>query len=170
VVQELVQEMKDYGVIRDSSSPWASRVVIVPKKDGSLRFCIDDRGLNSVTKRMSYPLPKIDEALASLQGSVYFSTLDLKKAYWQLAIDERDKEKTSFITTDGQYEFNVVPFGLTNAPHVFQRAMDVVLSGLKWNQLLVYLDDVLIFALCFDMMCTRLDTVLLLQWLNHCMG
>jgi hypothetical protein len=159
IINELVQEMKDYNVIRESHSPWSSRVVIVPKKDGSLRFCIDYRQLNARTKKVAYPLMKIDEALDALEGSRYFSLLDLKKAYWQLEIDEKDKEKTAFVTTDGQWEFNVMPFGLTNAPPMFQKAMDVILSGLKWNQILVYLDDILVFAPSFASMIDRLSLV-----------
>lgn len=118
-------------VIQPSKSPWASPVVLVEKKDKSLRFCVDYRKLNRVTKKDVYPLPRIDDALDRLRTAKYFSSLDLKSIYWQIEVDERDREKTAFVTPDGLYEFKVVPFGLCSAPATFQRMMDSVLAGLK---------------------------------------
>ena len=129
-----VQQMLASDVIRPSNSPWASLVVMVKKKDGSLRFCVDFRQLNAGTVKDAHPLPRIDDLLDTLHGVRWFSTLDLKSGYWQVSIMERDKEKTAFRTSSGQlYEFNQVPFGLCNAPATFSHLMDRVLSGLHWE-------------------------------------
>ena len=130
-IDRLTQEMLEAGVCSDSNSPWASPVVLVKKKDGSVRFCVDYRRLNTVTVRDVYPLPRIDDCLSALGGNKYFSTLDLVSGYWQIDMAEKDKAKTAFITPSGLFEFNVLPFGLTNAPATFQRYMDVALAGLK---------------------------------------
>lgn len=119
-MNEEVKKMLSKGVIRPSSSPWSSPVVMVRKKNGSWRFCIDYRKLNAVTHQDAYPLPRIDATLESLAGSTLFTTLDLASGYWQVEIEEDDKEKTAFSTEKGHFEFNVMPFGLTNAPATFQ--------------------------------------------------
>ena len=145
--QQQVQEMLEQGVIRPSYSPWASPVVMVKKKDGSLRFCIDFRKLNAVTVKDAQPLPRIDDTLESLKGACYFSTLDLKSGYWQVPIQEDSKCKTAFRTSSGQlFEFNKLPFGLCNAPATFSRLMDHVLTGLSWKTCLYYLDDIIVFS------------------------
>ena len=141
-----VQQMLASDVIYPSNSPWALPVVIVKKKDGSLRFCVDFRQLNAATVKDVHPLPRIDDLLDALQGARWFSTLDLKRGYWQVPIMERDKEKTAFRTSSGQlYEFNQVSFGLCNAPATFSRLMDCVLSGLHWETCLFYLDNITSF-------------------------
>ena len=120
-----VQQMLSNGVIRPSNSPWASPVVLVKKKDGSLRFCADFRQLNAATIKDAHPIPCIDNLLDFLHGTCWFSTLDLKSGYWQFHIQEQDKEKTAFRTSSGQlFEFSQVPFGLCNAPATFSRLMD----------------------------------------------
>ena len=145
-----LQEMQDANVIQPSNSPWASPVVLVRKKDGTLRFCVDYRGLNSVTKLDQFPLPRIDDLLDQLGRSRYFTTLDLASGYWQIRVDKPSREKMAFITHHGLFEFCVMPFGLTNAPAVFQRLMQKVLSDLKTDDgrdfAEVYIDDVLIFS------------------------
>jgi hypothetical protein len=130
-------------------SPWSSRIVLVKKKNGKLRFCVDYRGLNKITKKDVYPLPRIDDSLALLQKGKYFSTLDLFAGYWQIPLEEMSKEKTAFSTDSGLYEFNVMPFGLCNAPATFQRFMDATMAGLKWKTLLVYMDDIIVFSSTF---------------------
>ncbi|UYV66772.1 K02A2.6-like, partial [Cordylochernes scorpioides] len=106
VIQSEVEKMMETKIIRPSSSPWASPVILVRKKDGSLRFCVDYRRLNKITKKDVYPLPRIDDALDTLSGSRYFSTMDMRSGYWQIEVDDKDREKMAFITPDGLYEFN----------------------------------------------------------------
>ena len=149
-VEALVEGMLKDEVIEESCSPWSSPVVLVTKKDGSTRFCVDYRKLNDVTKKDSFPLPRIDDTLSTLAGSRWFSTLDLKSGYWQVGIQDEDKEKTAFSTGNGLYHFNVMPFGLCNAPATFERLMEIVLRGLTWKTCLVYLDDVLVMGKTFD--------------------
>ena len=148
------------GIISESKSPWASPVVLVPKKDGRVRFCVDYHRSNQVTKRDVYPLPLIDDVLSSMQGIKWFSSLDLAQGYWQVPMEPSSCEKTAFITTAGLYEFNVMPFGLTNAPATFQRMMDLLLAGLKWKCCLVYLDDIIIFSKTFEQHLSDLGDVL----------
>lgn len=150
VIATQIKEMKEKGVIRESRSPWSSPVVLVNKKDGTVRFCVDYRKLNAITKKDVYPLPRIDDALAIFNRMRFFSTLDLISGYWQVKMAVKDREKTAFITHEGLFEFNVMPFGLCNAPATFQRMMDMVLAGLKWKSCLVYLDDIVIFSSTFE--------------------
>lgn len=159
-IKNQVDEMLGDDVIQPSQSAWASPVVLVRKKDNTLRFCVDYRKLNNVTKRDVYPLPRIDDTLDRLRDAKFFSSLDLKSGYWQIEVDERDREKTAFVTPDGLYEFKVLPFGLCSAPATFQRMMDTVLAGLKWQTCLVYLDDVVVFSRTFAEHLSRLRRVL----------
>lgn len=159
VIWKHLDEMLKNNVIRVSTSPWAAPVVLAPKKDGSLRFCVDYRKLNVVTTREIYPIPRIDDTINSLSGQLIFSTMDCAAGYWQIPIKESDKEKTAFITKFGLYEFNVLPFGLTNAPAFFQRTMDLVLAGLKWQICLVYMDDIVVFSRTLPEHLQRLQSV-----------
>lgn len=159
-INEQVQEMLKNNVIRPSASPWSSPVVIINKKDGSPRFCVDYRKLNSITERDVYPLPRIDDLLDKLTGSQYFTTLDLKAGYWQIPIAEQDKQKSAFVTSDGLFEFNVLPFGLSNAPATFQRTINSILGALRWDMCLVYLDDIIVYSQSFDRHIQHLDLVL----------
>lgn len=160
VITQHVDEMLQRGVIQHSHSPWASPVVLVRKKDGSIRFCVDYRRLNNITRKDVYPLPRIDDALDCLQGAEFFSSLDLRSGYWQVPMAEPDRPKTAFVTPDGLYEFNVMPFGLCNAPATFERMMDSVLRGLKWHICLCYLDDIVVFSANFETHLSRLEQVL----------
>ena len=155
-----VQQMLSSGVIRPSNSPWASLVVMVKEKDGSLRFCVDFRQLNAATVKNTHSIPRIDDLLDALHEARWFSTLDLKSGYWQVPIQKRDKEKTAFRTSNGQlFEFNQVPFGLCNAPATFSRLMDHVLAGLHWETCLFYLDDIIVFAATWEEHLPRLRQV-----------
>ena len=160
VVEMEVQKMLEQGVIQHSTSPWSSPVVMVRKKDGAWRFCVDYRKVNAATRQDAYPLPRIDATLDSLSGSVYFTTLDLASGYWQVELEETAKETTTFSTPDGHFEFNVMPFGLTNAPATFQRLMECVLAGLTTHECLIYLDDIIIFSASFPNHLARLRGVL----------
>lgn len=143
-MREMVESMQEQGVIQPSCSPWASPVVLVPKKDGTLRFCVDYRRLNAVTKKDVYPLPRVEDLLSSLGGAKYFTSLDLASGYWQVELDDDARQKSAFTTYNGLYEFVRMPFGLCNAPATFQRLMQKVLVGLEWKSCFVYLDDILI--------------------------
>ena len=120
VIDKAVDEMLDAKIIERSRSPWSFPVVIVDKKDGSKRFCVDFRKLFKITKTNFYPLPVIDDILALLGKAKYFTSLDLKSGYWQVLMDEKDKEKTAFACYRGLYHFAVMPFGLVTAPSAFQ--------------------------------------------------
>ena len=149
-VARQLEAMQESGVIQPSKSPWSSPVVMVRKRDGTHRFCVDYRKLNAVTKPDTFPLPRIDDLLDQLGQAKYFSSIDLASGYWQIRMSEESKEKTAFATPQGLFQFCVMPFGLTNAPAVFQRLMNRVLMGLNptggKDFVTVYIDDVLIFS------------------------
>ena len=137
-VDLVIHEMCEQGIVRESHSPLSSPVVPVRKKDGTLRLCIDCRRLNDVTHGDSHPLPRVDDCLDALSGSLWFHTLDLRSGYWQQELEEDDTDKTAFSTYSGHYEFNRMLFGLKGAPASFQRLMLAVLAGLTWRECLVY--------------------------------
>ncbi len=120
IISEEIEKMEKDGIIRDSYSPWSSPVVLVGKKNGKKRFCINYIKLNSATKSDAYPLPRIDDLLEKFRTARWFTTIDLANGYWQIEMEEKDKEKTAFICEQGLYEFNVMPFGLKNAPAHFK--------------------------------------------------
>ena len=159
VIDQQVDEMKKHGIIEQAASPWAANIVLVRKKDGALRFCVDYRRLNTITYKDSYPLPLIDNCLNALAGSSWFSVLDLRAGYHNIPIAKEDRDKTAFVTRSGCYRFTVMPFGLTCAPSVFQRLMDFELCGLSYITCLVYLDDIIIFGRTFEEQLIRLSEV-----------
>ncbi|UYV71437.1 hypothetical protein LAZ67_8003186, partial [Cordylochernes scorpioides] len=159
IIKEQIDEMLTEGIIRPSSSPWSFPVILVKKRDGKYRFCVDYRKLNNVTVKDVYPIPRIDEVMDTLQGSTHFSAIDLRSGYWQVEVEERDKEKTAFTTAHGLYEFNVMPFGLCNAPATFERNMENMLGNLRWQICLCYLDDVIIYSPDFPTHLKRLEAV-----------
>lgn len=158
-VDKLVNDLLEKGIIRNSESPWNAPIVVVKKKSGEIRLCIDYRKLNAVTKRPIFPIPETFQLFETLQGSEYFSSIDLSNAYYQVEVNEADKEKTAFATRRGQFEFNRMPFGLSGAPSTFQRMMSIILRAENWRQCIIYLDDVLIFAKNFDQHIDRLQNV-----------
>ena len=146
-VREHLKLMLDAGVIRPSNSPWCNAVVLVRKKDGSLRFCIDFRKLNSLTVKDSHPLPRICETLESLAGAAHYSTFDMNSGFWQVPMSPESKQYTAFtLGSMGLYECESMPFGLCNAPPTFQRLMQNCLGELNLTYCLIYLDDVIVFS------------------------
>jgi len=148
------------AVIEPTSFEWGFFVVLVHKKDGTLRFCVDYRLLNEFFKRDSYPLPRMDECIDSLGEAKVFSTLDCNAGYWQVLIADGDREKTAFVCHKGAYHYKRMPFVLTNAPATFQRALDIILSGVKWQSCLVYLDDVIVYSKTQEVHFQHLDDIL----------
>ena len=160
VAEREIESMLRQGVIIPSTSPWSSPVCMVTKKDGTIRFCIDYRKLNGLTKKNSYPLPRIDETLDSLGGNKWFCTLDLQSGYWQVGMKPEDMEKTAFSSHLGLFQYNVMPFGLCNAPATFEAMMETLLSDLLWKKCLVYLDDVVVFGKTFAECLSNLEEVI----------
>ena len=159
-VKTHIQEMLDLGAIRPSNSPWASSIVLVRKKDGRLRFCIDLRRLNNRTVKDAYSLPRIESILDSLGGAQIFTTLDLKAGYWQVEMAEECKAYTAFTCGPlGFYECDTMPFGATNAPATFQRLMHDCLGDLNMNWCIVYLDDIIVFSDTKEEHIKRLEAV-----------
>ena len=158
--QDCVREMLTGGQIEPSDSPCASPVVLVTKKDGSTRFCVDYRWLNSLTVKDAYLLPRIDDSLRLLGNQQWFSTMDLASGDWQVAMSPEAKRKAAFVTNEGLFQFRVMPFGLCNAPATFERLMDRVLCGMRWSRCLVYLDDVISFGKTVPEAIVRLEEVL----------
>ncbi|XP_039513052.1 uncharacterized protein LOC120468602 [Pimephales promelas] len=145
VVQDELETMLDLGVIEESNSDWASPIVLVPKPDGSVRFCVDYRKVNAVSKFDAYPMPRIDELLDRLGSARFYSTLDLTKGYWQIPLSPMSKEKTAFTTPFGLHQFVTLPFGLFGAPATFQRLMDRILRP-HAAYAAAYLDDIIIYS------------------------
>ena len=161
IQQELVDKMLEEGQIEHSVSAWSAPTVLVTKKDGTTRFCVDYRRLNNNTKKDAFPLPRIDDSLNSLSGQSWFSTLDLASGYWQVKLSEDAKPKTAFATHSGLFQFAVMPFGLCNAPATFERLMSQVMRGLHWKRCLVYIDDILVFGHDFESALESLELVLI---------
>ena len=158
-VERQVKDLLKKDAIQPSSSPWSSPVVLVSKKDGSKRLCIDYRRLNAVSKKDAFPLPRIDDTLDSLSDARWFCTLDLAAGYWQVEMDSDARQKSAFSTNSGLYEWNVMPFGLCNAPATFERLMERILAGLHWETLLVYLDDIIVYGRTVEETNSRLEEV-----------
>ena len=159
-VKNHLKEMLEIGAIRKSQSPWASAVVLVRKKDGALRFCIDLRKLNARTIKDAQTLPRIEESLDSLCGAVIFTSLDLKSGYWQVELDEDSVPYTAFTVGPlGFYECLRMPFGLTNAPATFQHLMENCLGDLHLNWCIIYLDDIIIYSKTQEEHVERLEAV-----------
>ena len=142
--------MEKDKIIEKSTSPWSSPVVIVGKKDGSKRFCVDYRKINAITITDAHPLPRIDELLEQFRTAKWFSSMDLASGYWQIEMKEEDKQKTAFTCCYGLYQFNVMPFGLKNAPPTFQRLMNELFRDYLDEFVVIYIDDILVFSKTFE--------------------
>lgn len=158
-IERQVENLLEKGMIQESTSPWASGVVLVTKKDGSQRLCVDYRQLNKATVQDAFPLPNISDSLDCLSGSQWFSTLDMASGYWQVGMDPSTKHKSAFTTSNGLFEWNVMPFGLSTAPGTFERLMTLLLKGLQFKICLCYLDDIIVFASSFKDHLSRLEEV-----------
>ena len=155
-----LKELYDAKVIRESESPFASPIVIVKKKNGAIRLCIDYRKLNNQTIKDAYALPNIEEAFSALTGSKWFSVMDLKSGYYQVEVEEEDKHKTAFVTPLGFWEFNRMPQGVTNAPSTFQRVMEKCVGSMNLKEVMVFLDDLIVFSATLEEHEERLMRVL----------
>ena len=164
-VREHLQEMLDGGAIHPSQSPWCNAMVLVWKKDGGLRFCIDFQRLNSRTRKDSYPLPRMQEMMESMVGAQFFSTMDLKSGSWQVKMAEKSQQYTAFtVGSMGIFEFLRMPYRLCNAPATFQRLMQNCLGELNLMYALIYLDDVIIFSWTEEDHLTQLRVVFERFW------
>jgi hypothetical protein len=160
-VRAHLEQLLSCGVIRPSKSPFASPIVLVRKKSGKLRLCVDYRKLNEHTVKDSYALPRIEEVLDSLHGARYFTTIDMKSGYYQVEMEESHKERTSFTMGPlGFYEYNKMPFGLTNSPATYQRHMEDVLGDMNLKTCIIYLDDLIVYSDTFEQHIERLDKIL----------
>ncbi|KAL7870652.1 hypothetical protein SRHO_G00081490 [Serrasalmus rhombeus] len=160
LVKAHIDQLLEARVVRESSSPYAFPIVLVKKKDGSLRMCVDYRLLNSKTRKDAFPLPRIEESLDALAGARWFSTLDLASGYNQVPVAEPDKPKTAFCTPFGLFEWNRMAFGLCNAPSTFQRLMQRMFGDQQYQSWLLYLDDIIVFSSSVSQHLQRLEVVL----------
>jgi hypothetical protein len=158
--------MAEQGVIEPSASQWSSNILVVKKKDNSLRFCVDFHQLNDVTRKDSHPLPRIDDTLDASSGAKCFSTLDFRSGYWQVGISEEDRPKTAFLFPGGGlWQFTFMAFGLCNAMAIFERLIEKVMHGLSWKTCSwktcqVYLDDIIVYSKTFPEHWDSLEGVL----------
>lgn len=155
-ISETIATLLAEDIIEPSDSPWASNVVLITQK-GKVRFCVDYRKLNEVTKADQYPLPRIDDYLNQFQGKSWFSTFDANSGFHQIPIEEKDREKLAFRTHEGLFQYKRMPFGIRNGPSIFQRIMDQVLGNAKWSYALVYIDDIVVYSKTFDEHLEHLD-------------
>uniref|UniRef100_A0A0G4FKD4 Reverse transcriptase domain-containing protein n=1 Tax=Chromera velia CCMP2878 TaxID=1169474 RepID=A0A0G4FKD4_9ALVE len=162
MLREELKQMEEAGLIKPSSSIWATlvTVVLVPKPDETIHFCFDFRKLNAATQKDGFPMPRIDEVVHLVEGASVFTVLDVSSGFWQIGMREQNKEKTTFVTPFGLYQFKVMAQGLINAPATFQQAMQLVLLGLPRELALVYIDDLIIFLKDFDSYLKDLRTLL----------
>jgi len=160
IVRERITELLNCNIIRPSCSPYASPILLVKKKNGSDRLCVDYRELNSNTVSDRYPLPLINDQIAGLAGAKYFTCLDMASGYHQIPIHPDSVEYTAFVTPDGHYEYLTMPFGLKNAPSVFQRAIINALGNLAYSYVIVYMDDIMVVSSTIELGMERLRIVL----------
>ncbi|CAF3306787.1 unnamed protein product, partial [Rotaria sp. Silwood2] len=150
ILRKETEKLLKNGIIEHSTSPWSSPVVLVKKKDGTTRFCVDYRRLNQITTKDAFPLPRIDDIYDQLTIATYFTKFDFKAGYFQVPLDKADQPKTAFSTRDGHFQFKVLPQGLTNGPPTFQRIVNQILGPNRWKHILAYIDDIIIYSQNFN--------------------
>ncbi|CAF2655625.1 unnamed protein product [Rotaria sp. Silwood2] len=150
ILRKETEKLLKNGIIEQSTSPWSSPVVLVKKKDGTTRFCVDYRRLNQITTKDAFPLPRIDAIYDQLTKATYFTKFDFKAGYFQVPLDKADRPKTAFSTRDGHFQFKVLPQGLTNGPPTFQRIVNQILGRNRWKHVLAYIDDIIIYSQNFN--------------------
>lgn len=160
IQRQEIDKLLKQGIIEESTSPWSSPIVLVRKKDGSVRFCVDFRKLNNITTKDAFPIPRIDDIFDHLSQAEYYTTIDFKSGYFQVGLDPKDRPKTAFSTRDQHYQFTVLPQGVTNGPPAFQRIVSKILGPTRWQHSLAYLDDVIIYSPTFDQHIIHLDDIL----------
>ena len=160
IQRQEIEKLLKQNIIEESTSPWSSPIVLVRKKDGSVRFCIDFRKLNNITIKDAFPIPRIDDIFDYLSQAEYYTTIDFKSGYFQVGLDPKDRPKTAFSTRDQHYQFKVLPQGVTNGPPAFQRIVSQILGPTRWQYSLAYLDDVIIYSKNFDQHLVHLDDIL----------
>ena len=153
------QKLLERGQIEESTSPWSSPIVLVKKKDKTMRFCIDYRRLNAITMKDAFPLPRIDEIFDQLSDAMYYTKFDFKSGYFQVPLSEEDRPKTAFSTRDNHYQFTVLPQGITNGPATFQRVINHILGPSRWKYALAYIDDVIIYSTTFEEHSSHLNDI-----------
>ena len=161
IMRKEVAYMLENDLIEASSSEWSSPCVLVPKPDGTYRFCTDFRQVNKVTKSDSYPIPRVDDCVDRVGNAKFVSKLDLLKGYWQVPLTTRAKEISAFATPDGLYQYKVMPFGMKNAPATFQRLINTVISGLEGCS--AYIDDVVVYSDTWEEHLKHLYTVIVVE-------
>ena len=158
--ENILKQMEQQGIIRPSTSPWASPIVLVRKKSGKIRSCVDYRQLNAVTVKDAFPLPRVSDCLDAVAGATLFSCFDVTSGYHQIPVRGSDVPKTAFCTKYGLFQYTSMPMGLTNSPATFQRLMEIALRGLQWHTCLIYLDDIVVFGTNFEEHLNRVEEVL----------
>ncbi|CAF4637130.1 unnamed protein product, partial [Didymodactylos carnosus] len=160
IQRDEINKLLKQGIIEESTSPWSSPIVLIRKKDGSMRFCIDFRKLNSITTKDAFPIPRIDDIFDHLAQAEYYTTTDFKSGYFQAELDPKDRPKTAFSTRDQHLQFTVLPQGVTNGQAAFQRIVSQILGPTLWQYSLAYLDDVIIYSQTFEQHLLHLDDIL----------
>ena len=161
IEEKQIADMEAAGIISESNSPYCAPLVITFRKDGRPRLCTDFRRLNEVTKRDAKPMPRVDEVIEALVDSKVYATLDVKQAYWNIPIKKEHREKTAFATSDGKlYQYDVMPFGLSNGSATCQRLMNIMLKDLEWKICITYQDDIVVYADSMDQLIERLRMVI----------
>ena len=148
--RKAIEDLEKKGVIQKSTIPWSSAIVLVKKKNGGIRLCVNYRRLNALVRPEGFPMPRIQDCLDAVAWATLFSVFDLTSRYFQIPLEKEDIQKSSFVTKYGQYEFKTMPFGLNSASSTFQRTMEVVMASMQWTTCLIYIDDIIVFSTNFE--------------------